>query len=102
MRRWYNTTYIMFAASILLLPVYRLGVTTDTNPLLMFVDMAVEILEAMDESVVARRSAELLKHHVKECLSTNSHETGAANLRTASIGHELDELAELELSTAVR
>ncbi|KAJ5692955.1 hypothetical protein N7462_002378 [Penicillium macrosclerotiorum] len=47
---WYNTTYVMFATSTLLLPMSKLGMCADTMPLLRSVEMGVEILEAMDES----------------------------------------------------
>jgi hypothetical protein len=63
---WYNTTYIMFATSTLLLPMSKLGICPDTLPLRRSVEMAVEILEAMDESVVARKSVEIIKHYLNE------------------------------------
>ncbi|KAL1968879.1 hypothetical protein VTN77DRAFT_1240 [Rasamsonia byssochlamydoides] len=63
---WYNTTYVMFATAILLLRVSKLGVSSETEPLLDCVDRAVEILEAMDESVVARKSVEIVKRHLRE------------------------------------
>ncbi|KAL4888838.1 fungal-specific transcription factor domain-containing protein [Aspergillus ambiguus] len=63
---WYNTTYVMFATSTLLLPMSKLGICPDTLPLRRSVEMAVEILEAMDESVVARKSVEIIKHYLKE------------------------------------
>jgi hypothetical protein len=64
LNRWYNTTYIVFAASVLLLHLLRFRETTpfelqQTN--IQVVEMAVELLEAMDESVVAKRAAELTK-----------------------------------------
>jgi hypothetical protein len=62
--RWYNTTYIVFAASILLLHLLRFRELTSkdlqqTN--IQVVEMAIGLLEAMDESVVAKRAAELIK-----------------------------------------
>ncbi|KAG2416019.1 hypothetical protein HFD88_007211 [Aspergillus terreus] len=63
---WYNTTYIMFATSTLLLPMSKLGICPDTLPLRRSVEMAVEILEAMEESVVARKSVEIIKHYLNE------------------------------------
>ncbi|KAJ5492972.1 hypothetical protein N7539_001718 [Penicillium diatomitis] len=63
---WYNTTYIMFATSTLLLPLSKLGMCADTSPLLRSVEMGVEILESMDESVVARRSVEIIRHYLRD------------------------------------
>ncbi|PGH02031.1 hypothetical protein AJ80_08925 [Polytolypa hystricis UAMH7299] len=62
---WYNTTYVMFAATIILLYVSRAKSPT-TTPLIEFLDMAVEILGAMDESVVAKNSAEIIKRHLND------------------------------------
>jgi len=55
---------IVFAASVLLLHIVKFrslvpGSWAETN--IKVVDMAVELLEAMDESVVAKRAAELIK-----------------------------------------
>ncbi|KAF7588352.1 hypothetical protein BBP40_005781 [Aspergillus hancockii] len=63
---WYNTTYVMFATSTLLLPMSKLGMCAETIPLRRSVEMAVEILEAMDESVVARKSVEIIKRYLRE------------------------------------
>jgi hypothetical protein len=66
--RWYNTTYVLFAASILLL-LLKTNTTTvlrQRSSLLKSVDLAVEILEAMDESFVAKRLAELISRNLKE------------------------------------
>ncbi|RHZ60795.1 uncharacterized protein CDV56_104166 [Aspergillus thermomutatus] len=67
---WYNTTYVMFATSTLLLPMSKLGLCDETIPLLRSVEMAVEILEAMDESVVAKKSVEIIKHYLKDFRSS--------------------------------
>ncbi|KAH2403659.1 hypothetical protein KXV53_001187 [Aspergillus fumigatus] len=67
---WYNTTYVMYATLTLLLPMSELGMRPETVPLLRSVDMAVEILEAMDESVVAKKSVEIIKHYLKDLRSS--------------------------------
>lgn len=64
--RWYNTTYVMFATSTLLLPMSKLGMCAETMPLLRSVEMGVEILEAMDESVVARKSVEIIRQYLRD------------------------------------
>ncbi|KAJ6115653.1 hypothetical protein N7523_006070 [Penicillium sp. IBT 18751x] len=63
---WYNTTYVMFATSTLLLPMSKLGMCAETMPLLRSVEMGVEILEAMDESVVARKSVEIIRQYLRD------------------------------------
>lgn len=59
--RFYNTTYTVFAASIILVYVMREATAEGSAPLLKQVDMAIEILEIMDECVVALEAARLLR-----------------------------------------
>ncbi|PYH95317.1 RmlC-like cupin [Aspergillus ellipticus CBS 707.79] len=73
---WYNTTYVMFATSTLLLPMSKLGMCPETIPLRRSVEMAVEILEAMDESVVARKSVEIIKHYLKDFRPLDAQQSG--------------------------
>ena len=68
--RWYNTTYVMFAASSLLLYVTRVLTPTQCPSAVRSIEMAVEILEAMDDSIVARKSAEIVKQTLKEARGT--------------------------------
>jgi hypothetical protein len=56
----------MFATSTLLLPMSKLGMCADTMPLLRSVEMGVEILESMDESVVARKSVEIIRQYLRD------------------------------------
>ena len=77
--RWYNTTYVMFATSTLLLPMVKLGMCPETIPLRRSVEMALEILEAMDESVVARKSVDLIKRYLKE-FSLSDAQSSMANI----------------------
>ena len=44
----------------------KLGMCVDTMPLLRSVEMGIEILEAMDESVVACKSVEIIRHYVSD------------------------------------
>lgn len=74
----------MFATTTLLLPMSKLGMCERTIPLARSVEMAVEILEAMDESVVARKSVDIIKHYLREFrASNNSSNTGNTNNSTA-------------------
>ncbi|AEO63828.1 uncharacterized protein THITE_2010769, partial [Thermothielavioides terrestris NRRL 8126] len=58
---FYNTTYTVFAASIILVYVTQEASEGETAPLLKLVGMAVEILETMDECVVAAKAAQMLR-----------------------------------------
>ncbi|PTD03073.1 hypothetical protein FCULG_00009049 [Fusarium culmorum] len=62
---WYNTTYITIAASVLLLYESRKKERPNTGNLAL-IETAMEILEAMDESVVARSAGEVIKHFLRE------------------------------------
>ncbi|KAJ5888542.1 hypothetical protein N7495_008583 [Penicillium taxi] len=63
---WYNTTYVMFATSTLLLPMSKIGICSETMPLFRSVEMGIEVLEAMNESVVARKSMEIIRQYLRE------------------------------------
>lgn len=67
----------MFATSTLLLPMSKLGMCSETMPLLQSVEMGVEILEAMDESVVARKSVEIIRHYLREFRASGAQQTSA-------------------------
>ncbi|SPJ88565.1 related to C6 transcription factor [Fusarium torulosum] len=62
---WYNTTYITIAASVLLLYESRTKERSPTNTLAL-IETAIEILDVMDESIVARNAAEVIRHFVRE------------------------------------
>jgi hypothetical protein len=59
--RFYNTTYTVFAASIILVYVTQEASEMEIPPLLKLVGMAIEILETMDECVVAAKAAQMLR-----------------------------------------
>jgi hypothetical protein len=44
----------------------KLGMCAETLPLLRSVEMGVEILEAMEESVVARKSVEIIRKYLRD------------------------------------
>lgn len=44
----------------------KLGMCAETMPLLRSVEMGVEILEAMEESVVARKSVEIIRQYLRD------------------------------------
>lgn len=73
----------MFATTTLLLPMSKLGMCERTIPLARSVEMAVEILEAMDESVVARKSVEIIMHYLREFRASSSNNTSNTNDSTA-------------------
>ncbi len=59
--RFYNTTYTVFAASIILVYITQEAAEIEIPPLLKLVGMAIEILETMDECVVAAKAAQMLR-----------------------------------------
>jgi Fungal specific transcription factor domain len=66
---WYNTTYTLYAASIILCYITQAAPSTEKPALFRLVDMTIEILEAMDESVVAKKAGEIIKQtlsHARE------------------------------------
>lgn len=58
---WDNTMHILFATAVLLLHTSRDGRSQPPN-IPPQVDIAVEIIEAMDECMVARKSANIIRH----------------------------------------
>ncbi|KAI8298920.1 hypothetical protein N0V92_001661 [Colletotrichum tropicale] len=78
-RTWfYNTTYTVFAASMILVYVTQEAVESELQPLLKLVGMAIEILETMDECVVALRSAKLLHKAIEKAEKKFSASTPSA------------------------
>lgn len=61
---WYNTTYVLYAASIVLWYTINTASAVEIPALLNLGDQAVDILEAMEESVVARKACHLIKEVV--------------------------------------
>jgi hypothetical protein len=62
-RTWYyNTTYTLFAVSVILFYAFQAAPTSKKPALFALVDKAVEVLEAMDDCVVAGKAAEIVKH----------------------------------------
>ncbi|KAH8201690.1 hypothetical protein TruAng_004128 [Truncatella angustata] len=78
-RTWYyNTTYTVFAASVILVYVMKEATETETEPLLKVVAMAIEILETMDECVVALKAAKLMQKSIDKARRKFSTETPPA------------------------
>lgn len=112
---WYNTTYIMFAVTNILLPLSRKSLSflnpMETNLLIESVNKSIEILEAMDESVVAQESVEIVKNHLRDygadinhdlshgssnnsndALNGMSQESGLADMRAGTNNHAANTL----------
>ncbi|EGU88058.1 hypothetical protein FOXB_01404 [Fusarium oxysporum f. sp. conglutinans Fo5176] len=78
-RTWfYNTTYTVFAASIILVYMTQEAVESEMQPLLRLVDMAIEILMIMDECVVALQAAKLLQGAREKATQKSSSQAVAA------------------------
>ncbi|KAJ9315131.1 transcriptional regulator family: Fungal Specific TF [Paecilomyces variotii] len=81
---WYNVTYVMFATAIILLRITTIGPSTETDRLVGHVHKAVEILAAMDESIVARRSIEIINHHLREIRASAADSVGNTHIHDQS------------------
>jgi hypothetical protein len=74
--RWYNTTYIMFAVTNILLPLSNKSLSflnpIEMSLLMESVNKSREILEAMDESIVVRERVGIVKNHLRNGVDINS------------------------------
>lgn len=61
MERWYNTTYALYGAMILLYPILASSPGIPEDELLLDVEKSLEILESMKDIIVARRCAEMIR-----------------------------------------
>lgn len=76
--RFYNATYTIFAASVILLYITQGSVNREeVQSLFEMVNMAVEILETMDECVVALEAARLLRSAREKAESRLSSDAAA-------------------------
>ncbi|KAL5116021.1 hypothetical protein ACEQ8H_006139 [Pleosporales sp. CAS-2024a] len=84
---FYNATYTVFAASVILLYIAQ-GLATDDeiHSLYELVEMAIDILESMDESVVAIQAARLLRR-AKEKTKCGEASEGAATHDNSGLSH---------------
>lgn len=64
--RWYNTTYILYAASIILCYATRAAPLNERPDLYQYVDLSIEVLEVMEESVVAKKAAQMIRQIVNQ------------------------------------
>ena len=61
-RTWYyNTTYTLFAVSIILVYIVQEASESEKNSLFGFVEMSIEILETMDDCIVAKKAAKMIQ-----------------------------------------
>lgn len=58
--RYYNTTYTLFAVSILLVYIVQEASESEKTSLYEYVEMSIEILETMDDCVVAKKAAKMI------------------------------------------
>jgi hypothetical protein len=62
---WYNTTYTLYAASILVFRANKTAALPEIQGLLRLIQMSIDILKIMDENIVAKKAAALVN---KACL----------------------------------
>lgn len=63
---WYNVTYTLYAASIILCYLSRLSLGEDESDLQRHVDMAIDVLGAMEEHVVAKKAKAVLQQAAQQ------------------------------------
>jgi Fungal specific transcription factor domain/Fungal Zn(2)-Cys(6) binuclear cluster domain len=83
---WYNTTYILYAASIILSYATQSAPAAEKPELFKLIDMAVEVLEAMDECFVASKAGEM----IKQALS-NAREQSSTTQQPISVSYDLQQ-----------
>ncbi|KAJ4129069.1 hypothetical protein NW768_007600 [Fusarium equiseti] len=81
---WYNTTYITIAASVLLLYESQTKQSSTTSTLAL-IETAIEILDVMDESIVARNAAEVIRRFVRELNTVPNGISDDSMLDTAAL-----------------
>lgn len=59
--RFYNTTYTLFAVSIILVYIVYEASESEKSALFGFVEMAVTVLDAMEDCVVAKKAANMVQ-----------------------------------------
>ncbi|KAK8024710.1 polyketide synthase [Apiospora arundinis] len=90
---FYNTTYTVFAASVILLYIIQEAPSDeDARSLFQLVGMAVEILEIMDECLVALEAAKLLRRAIEKAEKRSSSDTAGTD--TAGIRATTDSQGE--------
>ncbi|KAF2668886.1 Zn(II)2Cys6 transcription factor [Microthyrium microscopicum] len=82
---WYNTTYVMFAVSVLLLYISRVRTPLQSPSVVKTIEMAVEILDAMDESVVARKTAVIIKDSLREAMEASAEPAAPTSTTTNTL-----------------
>lgn len=70
----FGSATLMFTTSTLLLPMSKLGICPDIMPLLRSIEIGVEILEAMDKSVVARKSVDIIRQYLQDFRASGAQE----------------------------
>ncbi|KAL4817167.1 fungal-specific transcription factor domain-containing protein [Aspergillus spinulosporus] len=108
---WYNTTYVTFATSTLLLPLShsvsppqptsaspqnQILKNIDTKSLTRSVEKAIEILEATDESVVTRKCAEIIRYYLREFQVRNGGGNWSGNGNEAQRQHQHQNQLQLQ------
>lgn len=71
---WYNSTYTLYAASIIVFYAQKIASTSEISRLLHLMEMSVDILKIMDGNVVAKKAAAIIH---KASLRIGERETGS-------------------------
>lgn len=63
MPRWYNSTYILFAVTMILIYIFKVA-SEAQEPLFHSIEQAIELLEEMDECVVTKNAIAIIKRNL--------------------------------------
>lgn len=90
-RTWYyNTTYTLFAVSILLVYIVQGASEAEKHSLFGYVEMSIEILETMDDCVVAKKAAKMIQRALLRAKGNNeSNEQEARDADGDNLMHEI-------------
>lgn len=77
---WNNTTYILYAASTVLWYTVNIAANDEAPILFDLIDRAIDILEAMEESVVARKACQVIKDFVSKAREKFASATDSVHL----------------------
>lgn len=73
--RYYNTTYTLFAVSIILVYLVQEASEAEKQSLYVFVEMSIEILETMDDCIVANKAAKMIRRTLARARESRALET---------------------------
>jgi hypothetical protein len=85
LNRFYNTTYTLFAASVILVYIMQDTSAISRELLLRHIEMSIEILESMDECIVAKKAAKMIQRALNRAEDTTTTVEASLGCRASDI-----------------